>query len=148
MAKQLDAGASVDVKDPGGGTALVWASAYGYTPVVSLLLSAGADVDARPHCGSALTFAASHGHAHVVTLLLQAGADVGIIGGEMTERQTSSIHEAAQGGNVAMVSALIKAGRDVLAISVTPSAIISARSRRNFVSAVPLLLAAGMLMDT
>lgn len=42
----LDAGAPLDAKASSGGTALMFASAAGYTDVVTLLLEKGADVNA------------------------------------------------------------------------------------------------------
>lgn len=42
----MDAGAPLDLKASSGGTALMFASAAGYTDVVNLLLEKGADANA------------------------------------------------------------------------------------------------------
>lgn len=53
----LDAGADLEAKSSSGATALMFASAAGYTDVVKLLLARGADANARvevshrPHTG-------------------------------------------------------------------------------------------------
>jgi ankyrin repeat protein len=54
----------------------------GHVGVVSLLLRAGAKVDARRSGSTALQEAAYRGHAGVVRLLLEAGADVSASAGE------------------------------------------------------------------
>ena len=54
--------------------ALIWASAYGHTETVKLLLDAGADLHIFDGC--ALLYASVNGHHETVKLLLDAGADV------------------------------------------------------------------------
>lgn len=68
---------SVDVCDSEGLTALHWASTYGQSISVNLLLSFNAEVDRLgPEGGTPLLFAANGGHHDVVRILLNAGANV------------------------------------------------------------------------
>ena len=60
-------------------TALGWAAFNGHTAVVSLLIEAGADLDARAHYGTtALMSATLQGRVAVVRILVEAGADLTI----------------------------------------------------------------------
>jgi ankyrin repeat protein len=74
----LARGAAVDGKDTvRGQTALMWAAAEGHAGVVSALIDAGADFQARLTSGfTPLLFAVRQGHVGVVRVLLKAGADV------------------------------------------------------------------------
>ncbi|CAJ1061068.1 LOW QUALITY PROTEIN: KN motif and ankyrin repeat domain-containing protein 4 [Xyrichtys novacula] len=57
-----------------GQTALMLAVSHGRVAMVKLLLSCGADVNARDREGStALMCASEHGHTHIVRLLLESG---------------------------------------------------------------------------
>jgi hypothetical protein len=73
----IEAGADINVTDPGGGTALMWA-AYndaGDADVVDLLLAKGADVNARNKMGeTALMWAMRRGYTPVVRSLRAHGA--------------------------------------------------------------------------
>jgi hypothetical protein len=72
----LAAGADVNATSSGGKTALMRASARGYTDIVKVLLDAGADVDAKKENGStALVLAVFFGHTDVVRVLLSKGAN-------------------------------------------------------------------------
>ena len=74
--KQLLAdGANPNVADDYGWTALMFATAEGYTELVKVLLSAEANPNMTRNTGNtALMIAALYGHAEVVKLLLSAGA--------------------------------------------------------------------------
>ena len=73
----LAVGASVDVQDANGITALFYAILMGNTDFVTLLLAAGANVDVQAtNSLTALMFASMMGHSEIVTLLLAAGAIV------------------------------------------------------------------------
>ena len=75
---QLDAGVDANGQNPAsGGTALAVAALFDQTEAVGLLLSRGADVDARSRDGAtALHAAAFLGHAGPARLLIEAGADL------------------------------------------------------------------------
>ncbi|XP_040573508.1 uncharacterized protein [Lepeophtheirus salmonis] len=63
--------------DASGKSLLMWASSYGQTPTVSLLLRHGADSQLRARENeTALHLAASHGHHDTVKVLLAHGAQV------------------------------------------------------------------------
>ena len=71
----LEAGAAVNLRDPGGRTALIWASAIGQEGSVRVLLEAGAVVDAADeNRTSALMHASQNGRADAVRVLTEAGA--------------------------------------------------------------------------
>jgi uncharacterized protein len=58
-------------------TALMFAAAKGYTPVVEILLINGSRVDARAADGStAVMWAARNGHRETVAALIAGGADL------------------------------------------------------------------------
>jgi ankyrin repeat protein len=69
----LAGGATVDLKTPDGETALMLAAWGGHQQVVKLLISNGADINARggPLGGTALHSALWEGHAHVIAELLR-----------------------------------------------------------------------------
>jgi ankyrin repeat protein len=76
--KQLldgDGGVHVDKRDWQGMTALMWASIYGHTEVVRLLLDKGALLDEKDEDGrTALMRASDNSHTEVMRLLLDKGA--------------------------------------------------------------------------
>merc|ERR1719400_1642843 len=73
----LQRGDDIERPDVQGLTMLMWASAYGQTPTVQLLLSLGADVNCMGREEeSPLHLAASSGCHELLTLLLRSGARV------------------------------------------------------------------------
>jgi ankyrin repeat protein len=73
----IDKGASVNLRDADGETALFQASAAGHVDAVRELIRRGADITVRNSVdATALMFAAARGRAEVVRELLSAGADV------------------------------------------------------------------------
>ena len=74
------AGAGVDAREGWRGqTALMWAAAENHAAVVTRLVAAGADVNARSDEGfTPLAFAVRAGHAAAAEALLDAGADVNL----------------------------------------------------------------------
>lgn len=72
----LDKGISINARgEDSGWSALQWASMYGRTAVVQLLLSRGATVNATNDFGrTALIYATIHDHLSVVSILLSNGA--------------------------------------------------------------------------
>ena len=86
----------VNLPEVDGSTALHWASNYGNSEVVNLLLNAGADVHASNRYGiTPLVLACAGGNKLIIEKLLEAGADVNYIhsGGEsvlMTASRTAT----------------------------------------------------------
>ncbi|KAG0412381.1 hypothetical protein HPB47_010485 [Ixodes persulcatus] len=65
----------IEMKDEGGLTPLLWASAHGQLSTVRLLVDRGARVQATGNRGeTALLLASAGGHSHVVRHLIQHGA--------------------------------------------------------------------------
>ncbi|MGI8456926.1 MAG: ankyrin repeat domain-containing protein [Propionibacteriaceae bacterium] len=72
----VDAGAPVDLTDPGGNTLLMLASYHGHARTVQILLDRKATVDAVNDRGQTpLSGAVFKGYVDVVELLLAAGGD-------------------------------------------------------------------------
>ncbi len=76
--KQLAAGADVDAKQPlDGVTPLIYAARYGHPEVAELLITNGADVNAKSDGEyTPLHFAVDHGRKEIAVLLIKNGADV------------------------------------------------------------------------
>ena len=82
----------------------------GHVPVVSVLIAAGANVNAKEDEGQVpLHQAAIKGNIPVVSMLIAAGADVNARNGY----NQTPLHEAAEGGKAVAISALIAAGASV-----------------------------------
>ena len=106
----LEEGAAVDVPDPDGRTALMWASFNGHTAVDALLLEHGAAIDAREMNGrTALMYASSGPFAATVGLLLEKGAEVNLQG---TGEGFTALMTAAAEGQVEVVRVLLAYGAD------------------------------------
>lgn len=74
----IGASANVNAKNNLGRTPLMFASSFGFTPIVELLLVKGADPNIVPNDDTgwpALTAAAQKGHSETVKVLLKHGAD-------------------------------------------------------------------------
>ena len=78
ISKLIDAGASVNLKDAEGNTALAISADKGYLLCVSVLINRGlADVNAKNHLGfCALHMATDNKHLNVMSLLLERSANV------------------------------------------------------------------------
>jgi len=73
----IAAGASIDLKDNSGWTALMWASASGKIDCVNALIAAGASIDLKNKYGeTALIYASSYGQIDCVNALIAAGASI------------------------------------------------------------------------
>lgn len=154
-----------------GDTALHLAAAGGYTPVVGILLDAGADVDAVNGIGqTALHNAAWEGHTDTVALLLKRGAQADIqsqdgaplfcaaiaghadianlllaAGAEPNAQGGDGerpLHGAAEGGNVEVIQSLLKRGADPNATS-SRGTPLSIAARQGHAGACRVLLRAG-----
>ena len=105
----IDSGATVNASGHNvwGCTPLHEASFYGHTPIVEILLTRGADVNAKNMYGSTpLHEAASKGYPSIVQLLL---AHKPIAHSEVQ----ASLHAAAASGHIAVVKQLLEYGADV-----------------------------------
>ena len=71
--------ASVASQSKYGSTPLMEAAKYGHVQTLSILIKAGADVNAADGRGvTPLWLAAQNGHVETVTILIEAGADVNV----------------------------------------------------------------------
>ena len=92
----------------GGMTALYWASHWGHTETVDLLIGAGADANAADDLGvTPLWTTAERGNVAIAQKLLDAGADpnVRLLSGE------TSVMTAARAGKVELVTLLLAKAR-------------------------------------
>lgn len=104
------AGANVDARIRGDGTALIVAARHGQLPMVEQLLQLGADVE-KPSRGDGnpLIAAAAGGHDDIIQRLLAAGADVdAVVAGDETP-----LINAAKQGHLEIVKRLVAHGADV-----------------------------------
>ena len=106
-------GAGVDVDSP-----LMLACEVGRSPIVLMLIAAGADIGAvNSDQSTALHTASERGHPEVVRALLAAGASVHVV----KRNGWAALHCGCAGGSGEVVVALLKAGADVSAtVSVGP----------------------------
>lgn len=103
----LGHGATVDLADPFGNTALMQAAAYGSTAVAAILIENGAKIDEENRQGeTALIKAAKTGHTAVAKLLLEKGAAVDLT--DFTGR--TALDHAKQNRHPEVVAVLVKAG--------------------------------------
>jgi hypothetical protein len=101
----LAGGAPVDATDRRGLTALMWASAGGYTELVRQLLDSGASANRRAADGTtALMLAAGNGFTDIVRALILKGADVAAVRGGVKVR-----HLALERGHAEIVTLLDQA---------------------------------------
>ncbi len=117
------------------------AAHVGRTEVVSLLLDAGADIEAKDRDGSTpLQVAAWQGHANVVRLLLAAGADID----SLDSADWTPLHWVALEGHREVAMALINAGAAIDSRAKrTGSTALHIAAGRGEQDIVALLLAAG-----
>jgi len=115
----LAAGASADVIDDRGQTALMWASVKGNVEAVELLLKANVERDRSLSTGfNALFFAARGGYEDVVQILLKDGADADSCisskksRGRLPRNGTSALRLAMENGHFEVAEMLLDAGAD------------------------------------
>lgn len=139
----LKQGMDANAAQPDGMTALHWASARGDARVVSMLIFAGARLEASTRNGNytPLHLAAKAGRPATVKALLQAGANANAV---TSSGGATPLHFAAEQGNVESIAALIEKGAKVdakeTAFGQTPLMWAAAANR---VGAVELLISKG-----
>ncbi len=108
--KLIKSGASVNVAQGDGMTALHWAAERGDAAMADALLAAHANVKAVTRIGNytPLHIASRNGNAAIVTALLKAGADPKAV----TQSGSTALHLAAAGGSADAVTALLEHGAD------------------------------------
>jgi len=98
--KQLiaDKAAGVDDRDEEGRTALHFASGYGETECMTILLGAEADINGKDQNGNTpLHYSAGYGDVEATKLLLEKGADVTLLNNdEKTAQQVAAMNEAEE----------------------------------------------------
>ena len=136
-------GADVNAAEGDGMTALHWAAEGNHAEAASILLYAGARLDARTRIGAytPLLVASRVGNAEVLEVLLEAGADVHY---RTTTGEMTALHFAAAAGNPRAVELLLDHGAEVDAreggSDHTPLMVASANNRLEIVR---LLIARG-----
>jgi ankyrin repeat protein len=114
--KLIDQGVDVNKPGPGRegyGPPIYQAVWNGYTEIVSLLINAGADINALHNGDTPLILAIAEGKKEIAILLIEAGADVNIThyqGRNYTRHNALEI--AFQGKQWEIVSRLLEAGAD------------------------------------
>jgi uncharacterized protein len=105
----LASGVDVNAGAGDGMTSLHWAAERSHADLAELLISSGANVEAKVRIGEyrPLHMASRSGKGEVVELLIKAGADVDAV---TTNTGATALHMAAQSGNVRGVQALLGGG--------------------------------------
>lgn len=102
-----DAGASVNLKNQQGYTALMYAAIAGYEDAIKALIAVGANLNARDNSGNtAMMLADAKKYRKIVRLLQELGAD-------SKGMDAIALIKAAEQGNITEVQALIQAGANV-----------------------------------
>jgi ankyrin repeat protein len=141
----LDGGASPDVPDEDGTTALYQAAVQGNADIVRVLLASGADPNGESKGdsqGLPLCAAACWGHTEAVIALLDSGADPDrqedVEGSAMT-----ALHWAAANEHLAVVKALLGRGADPGIAGSTGRTALHHAAGRGAAAVVRTLLASG-----
>lgn len=108
--RQVKAGADINARVRGDGTALIRAAAGGNLATVNELIRLGADVNKSSRGdGNPLIAAAKAGHLDIVKRLVAAGADIDpVVPGDET-----ALINAARSGHLDVVTYLVEHGADV-----------------------------------
>ncbi|KAJ6004873.1 hypothetical protein N7540_012672 [Penicillium herquei] len=123
-----------------GQTPLSWAAESGHDTVVSLLLSAKADIESQDSSGrTPLSQAARNGHDTVVSLLLSAKAD---IESKDSRYGQTPLSWAAERGHDTVVSLLLSAKADIESQDSSGRTTLSWAAERGHGTVVSLLLSA------
>jgi len=105
---------NIEAKDDYGRTALHVAAEHGQAEVATMLIEAGADIEARTNTAlrvywqsTPLMIASHWGHTEVAELLIDAGADVNAIENTSHSGHWTSLHIAADKGYIGIAKLLI-----------------------------------------
>ena len=110
MRELLNAGANVNARVSGDGTALLVAAREGRMAAVQLLLARGADVNLGVEGdGNPLIMAAREGHFEIVRLLLDKGANVD----QVVDGDENALIQASGAGHLDVVRLLVDRGANV-----------------------------------
>jgi ankyrin repeat protein len=137
----LEKGTKIDVRDKAMHTPLFYAASAGQINVVDLLISKGADVNAKDIRGgeTPLFYAAKAGQKNVVELLIDKGADVNARGSQ----HSGALESAAWLGRSDVAELLIAKGADVNAKDDWDYIPLHAAAGSGLVEIVKLLIAKG-----
>lgn len=132
----------MDSRDFIQSTPLHWAAWKDHTTVVTALLDAGADIEARDKDNRApLHFAAIMGHLEVVSLLLRSGANPDA----RTNDHRTALHLAASEGHTAVFSVLLSQGKADIGVKnqngETALDVAIARGHQNIIAAYAIYAA-------
>lgn len=133
----LDAGASVNLTDKAGDSALNWATFYGDAEIAELLLARGIDASLYGH-GNALDVAMRRGHQGLV----QRYTDY-LGRRRAVAPRDQALFDAIDAGQPAALRAALAAGASIEALDGTHRGALAAAARRGDVALVAALLDAG-----
>lgn len=97
-----------------GVTPLIFASYYGYTEVANLLITNGADVNAKDNDGwIALLYTSREGYKELNELLIDNGSNINLKGNSKNNKGYTALMLASWNGHYDIVSSLISKGANV-----------------------------------
>uniref|UniRef100_A0A0G4HX42 Uncharacterized protein n=1 Tax=Chromera velia CCMP2878 TaxID=1169474 RepID=A0A0G4HX42_9ALVE len=134
----------VNQRDMDGWTPLHLAVREGVTPLVSLLLEKGAEIDAKGKWGRLpLALAALNGHTSTASLLLKSGADVNARDNE----GETALHLSVSRGHLGTLSLLLERGADLTATNESGWTALHSAALNHQPTAASVLLKRGADVD-
>ena len=137
----LEKGTKIDLRDKAMHTPLFYAASAGQINVVDLLISKGADVNAKDSRGgeTPLFYAGDAGWKNVVELLIAKGADINARGAQ----RSSALESAAWLGRSDVAGLLIAKGADVNARDESDYIPLHPAAKNGLVEVVEMLISKG-----